>query len=519
VRRSALFAAALAIPLTAAAALAETIAASPPSAVSATVYRAPGRNGGAISLDGLGGFAVITETRTVSLPAGPAELRFAGVVDGIIPESAIVSGLPGGIIEKNRDAELLSPSSLARAAIGKTLALKRTDRATGKARLIPATLVSASADGAVFKTAAGNEAFQCSGQPETFAFRSAAGGLGATPVLSVKTRSPHAITATVTLTYIAEAFDWNASYTATLAADGRTLNLGGWITLANGNAVGLPDARTQIVAGGLNREYLRRYLGDQPHVIAQCWPAQTTSDIPEAPQRLYQLVRPFGRGGDARDAVMVTAMRKGNYQLAGAPVPIMAPAPPQAEQLGDLKLYRVPQRTTLAAHQLKQTRLIEQTGVAVERTYTLTVPARPDPGGEQTFTARAILRTQNDTAHGLGLPLPAGTVVVQQDQQGRPMLIGQPDLRDTAVGEALELPLGEAPDIRAVQRAGSGGAELELSNAADHPIVLEVKLQLQGTAKVTHADQPIILRSSQPTFRITLPANAATQLHYTVDPN
>ena len=34
-------------------------------------------------LDALGGFAVITETRTVTLPAGESDLRFEGVADGI----------------------------------------------------------------------------------------------------------------------------------------------------------------------------------------------------------------------------------------------------------------------------------------------------------------------------------------------------------------------------------------------------------------------------------------------------
>lgn len=47
--------------------------------------------------------------------------------------------------------------------------------------------------------------------------------------------------------------------------------------------------------------------------------------------------------------------------MMAAPAPPPPPAPP--EQLGDLKLYRVPQRTTVAAMQMKQTRLVEQRGV------------------------------------------------------------------------------------------------------------------------------------------------------------
>src|SRR6204780_5105651 len=103
-----------------------------PSAVSVTVYRAPGRGSGSINLDALQGFALISETRTVHLPAGRSRLRFEGVADGIEPASAIVTGFPGGEIEKNRDARLLSPAALVFATLGKPVEMLRTIRKTGK---------------------------------------------------------------------------------------------------------------------------------------------------------------------------------------------------------------------------------------------------------------------------------------------------------------------------------------------------------------------------------------------------
>ena len=41
-------------------------------------------------------------------PPGVSRLRFEGVADGIEPASAIVTGLPGGVIEKNREGKLLA---------------------------------------------------------------------------------------------------------------------------------------------------------------------------------------------------------------------------------------------------------------------------------------------------------------------------------------------------------------------------------------------------------------------------
>ena len=357
------------------------VAASDPLDVSVTIYRDPDRNGGSIELDALGGFAVITETRRVTIPAGRSRLRFEGVVDGIIPESAIVSGLPGGVIEKNRDAALLSPSSLMRAARGRIISLKRTDPVTGKVVVVQGEIIAASDQGVVFKTASGVESLRCSGLPETFRYSSSAEGLSARPTLSVQTRSAKAITATVTLTYIAEQFDWSANYTAHLNPDGKTMDIGGWITLANGNSVSLGNAQTQIVAGGLNREYVERFVNNQPRVIARCWPMQKTSDVPRKPERPYDLVHPYSPADfdrfeeSSNGEIMVTAQRSKGL---APPAPMAASAldaatPPPPEQLGDLKLYRVPQRTTVAALQMKQTRLIEQKGVPVERIYRATV--------------------------------------------------------------------------------------------------------------------------------------------------
>ena len=245
--------AALVWALAAAPAAAADILASPPTDVSVTVYRAPDRGSGSIDLDELQGFALISETRTVHLPAGLSQLRFEGVADGIEPASAIVTGLPAGVIEKNREGKLLSPSALIGAARAKPVTLLRTDKKTGRLQRLSGTLISDADGGVVFETAEGIEALRCSGLPETFSFTGVA-GLNATPTLSVLVRSSEASTRTVTLSYLARGFDWAADYIATVSGDGKSMDLGAWVTLANGNGVGFPAARTQVVAGRVNRE-------------------------------------------------------------------------------------------------------------------------------------------------------------------------------------------------------------------------------------------------------------------------
>lgn len=524
-------------------------AASDPVDTSVTIYRAPYRNGGSISLNALGGFAVITETRRVTIPAGRSRLRFEGVVDGIVPESAIVTGLPGGVIEKNRDAALLSPGTLLRASLGKQLLLKRTNPATGKESFLPAEVTAANETGVTLKTKDGIEALQCSGAPEAFRYERSANGLSARPTLSVQTRSARAISATVTLTYLAQGFDWSANYTAQVSPDGKTLDLGGWITLANGNSVSLNNAQTQIVAGGLSREYVRQFANAMPRAVASCWPMQTTSEVPRKPERRYQLVQPYlGMAYDRFDAEMdsneVRKMRRfeavpAPMMVMGSPPPPAPPPPPQAEQLGDLKLYRVPQRTTVAARQVKQTRLIEQHGVPFERIYTQRLGTSTWYRADDRYTAEVILRTRNDKAHQLGLPLPAGAFLIEQDHAGRTMLVGEPSLADTADGEKVELKLGAAPDVtvrRSVLQADSplellGGLStdlagrmkqklqvqrVEVSNAGSAPIRFELKFDVYGAQRIVDADQPLDKEDGHPIFRLTVPANDSVVIRFGV---
>ena len=99
-----------------------------PDKVAVTVYRSSCAQC-EMQLQWLNGFAMVRETRHVSLPAGESELRFEGVAGGIVPQSAIVEGL-GDVVEKNRDAKLLSPGTLLDSFLGRRLHLRRTSQAT-----------------------------------------------------------------------------------------------------------------------------------------------------------------------------------------------------------------------------------------------------------------------------------------------------------------------------------------------------------------------------------------------------
>lgn len=502
----------------------QDIAASPPSDVSVTIYRAPYRSSGALELDDLEGFALVSETRTVSLPVGESRVRFAGVADGIEPASTILAGLPATLLEKNRDARVLSPAALVAATVGHTVEVVRTDPKTGRQTRTVGTL-RADNDGVVFQTAAGIEALRCSGLPETFQLASTM-DLAPTPTLSVWVRTERPVAARMTLSYLAHSFDWSATYTATVSPDARTMDLGAWVTLANGNAVSFPQARMQIVAGRLNRVSGQvEPVAMGGGILAQCWPRGSTSDIPPPTPVLLERHMPRLRMLTVHGAAVMAA-------------PAAAPARPVVEeQLGDLKLYRVPQRTTLGSRQMKQVRLLDRQAIPVQLLDWIGLEANQ----ETDFApAHQIVRTRNDAAHHLGLPLPSGLVDAFTTRDGTPLLLAEAPLRDIAMNEELEIAVGEAPDVQVrsvleqtridpsrireipllpgVVRLRSAEVDrvnrIEIRNARSAAVILEARLDLPDGFQLIRAAPAPIWHNGQRVFRVRVPARGTATVRY-----
>jgi hypothetical protein len=489
--------------------------------LSVTVYRAPGRSAGQMELDDLNGFALVTETRTVTLPEGDNRIRFEGVADGIEPASAIITGLPGTLLEKNRDARLLSPSELVAAALGRSVMLVRTNPKTGRVKRLPAKIRSDAGDGVVFETSEGVEALRCSGLPESFGFLTKS-DLSSTPTLSARVHSPSATTAKVTLSYLARGFDWMASYVATLAPDEKSMSLGAWITLGNSNGTAFPAARTQIVAGRINHstdEVEPLDLGSP--ILARCWPLENTSDALRGAME-----------------VLVTAEKRSVQRMLPAPAPPVAMALSaaklvQQEELGDLKLYRVPDRTTLKSRQIKQVRLLDRQDIPVELFYGADLPANyivPSRSAQRT------IRTRNDAAHHLGLPLPSGSVASFLANEDATLLLDETPLHDTALDEEIELDVGTStavqvravmekttaytrpPFLRGVARYKSSLVDevsrVEIHNADGVDIQFELRLQLLDGTQLIGADAPLSTRDGRPLFKLLVPANRTVTVRY-----
>ena len=466
------------------------------------------------------GLALIVERRTIDLPAGEAVIRFRGVATGIVPQSATLDGLPGGVVERNIDFDILSPGSLLKKSVGETVTVVRTNPVTGEAVQKRAVLRSAPG-GVVVEVDGRFEALSCSGLTERIVFDALPEGLSDQPVLSVRTRAAVAGRYVVTLAYLATGLQWSADYVARLNPDGRTLALEGWLTLANFGGTGFPDAPVQVVAGTLRREDGTRPV-DPVEVVPQpaCWPSDTTTNGAIGPTYREDRVEynsppvpaPMAARGEL-DEIVITGSR------------IMRRLAEQGD-LGDYKIYTLPEPTTVAARQTKQVRFMEREGVAYDRVYRAWVGQgntdEPQPSEIQ-------LRLRNETRTGLGLALPGGTVAVMQpDGAGGALLAGEDRFEDKGVGLPVRLTFGQSPDVRVATRRLSSSttrdkgirtrrAEMEVTvtNARSEAVTVDLSPQAAGRRGFRILSQSIRSRiddTGYPVWTLIVPANGAATL-------
>ena len=202
-------------------------------------------------------------------------------------------------------------------------------------------------------------------------------------------------------------------------------------------------------------------------------------------------------------------------------------------ELGDYKLYTLPEPTTVAAHQTKQVRMLDQAGVRFERLYRYDLnPDDIDEDQDRGAPAIVLLRLQNKPASNLGKPLPAGTLeVMEPDARGGFVLAGEKKLDDIPVGLPFEVELGRAIDVvvapRLVSIQASGPKanrrvrtvlEAVLVNHKAAPIRLQLRHQVTGqNFRIVAESGRHVVENGLPTWTVDLKAGERRLVSYAFD--
>ncbi len=428
------------------------------------------------------GLALVKDRRTVALEAGDNALAFEGISTRVIPESVLLSGGEGvGTVEQNFEYQILTPATLLKHSVGKRIGVVRTHPTTGAETTVRATVLSAE-DGVVLRIGDRIE----TGVPGRMVFDSLPPRLRPRPTLVVRVNSTGAGPRGMELSYLSEGLSWRGDYVAELDAAEARLDLTGWATLTNASGARFADADVKLVAGEVRRVSEGR--------------------------------RDFREAGEMR--------------LMAKAAPMAAPAM-QRETLSEYHLYALPRPVTIEDRQTKQVALLGARSVPVVREYVSTAPSH------FFFRRQGILppshpdlgvRFTNDTAGGLGMPLPVGIVrVYKRDSSGDLQLIGEDRVDHTPAGQDVSLSLGKSYDVTVKRRQtdfstrglAKGTFETEwridMANAKDAAITLKVVETFGGSWRMVEASRDHEKEAAdRAVWRIPLAAGGKARLTYRV---
>lgn len=481
-------------PLPAPTATIETTVYSPRAdSVSITIYR-----------DNL---ALVTETRTVDLPDSAVTLVIEGVVETLLPQSAVIADVVRPLAEANFDFDRLTPRALLERSVGESVIVTRINPGTGIATRAAATVVSAGED-VILRLEDGHEALYCSGLPERLEFTRIPDELRAKPQLSVKLAPGEAGPRTVKVSYLAHGLEWSADYVARLNERSNRMDFSGWATVKNHTDAAFKQAEVQLVAGRLNilasadggsRDPTREARGvstsDQADVV----------DLNRVSSSVLQSMNLVAPGLALLSDCFATAIPiPANDFFIGNTIANLRGIDPSfgsrtltlidgrrrmavREDLGDYHLYRIPWPTDLGAHQTKQLLFLDKRKVRVERFYSVRRRTLTDLANEDVVAPNLVVRWENTERARLGEPLASGTVRVFESYAGREVFAGEATIEDRPVGLPVELEIGRALNVMlevkmGLERSGpqnrprtTATADYRIVNNKSVPIDIEIR--------------------------------------------
>jgi len=419
--------------------------------------------------------SLVRDVRQLTLPSGESLLRFMDIAASINPATVHFRSLTEpaklDVLEQNYEYDLLDPNKLLQKFVGREVTLLRPKMAGGTTEYeeVKATLLSL--NGApVWKI--GNE-IVTGVSYESIRFPELPENLYERPTLLWTLQNSGARRHRVEASYLTANLSWNADYVLNVAKDETSGDLDGWVTLVNHSGTAFKNASLQLVAGDIHR------------VAAQ-----------------YGMDEVKAMGAIAR-----------------APA---APAPFQQESFSEYHLYSLNRRTSIFDQESKQISLPNASHFPLRKVYVVNGQSyyyrgAAQPGAPVKDPVQVFYKFRNEEKAGLGMPLPAGTIrVYQQDSRGGSLFAGEDHIDHTPKDEDISLHIGNAFDIvaerkqtdykRLSDRLYEFEYEITLRNHKALPISVEVNEPIGGDWEVISS-----------TYKFTKTAAFAAQFDVPVD--
>jgi hypothetical protein len=237
------------------------------------------------------------------------------------------------------------------------------------------------------------------------------------------------------LSYQTSGMSWNAEYIGKLNQDKTELSLSGWASMNNSSGKTYENATLKLVAGDIHR-------------------AQKPINL---------------RGGRAAE---VMALDLGFEE----------------KEFFEYHLYSLPRKVTLANNEQKQISLFDPAVTDITKNYLY----KPDFNAEN---IEVILKFNNSSDKGLGMPLPAGRVrIFKADEDESLILLGEDNIKHTPKNENVELNVGNAFDLKGkltelnrqmiTSKIEEKEFSIELTNRKDEKVSIDVEKQFHGNWEI-----------------------------------
>lgn len=390
------------------------------------------------------GQALVSEARSVNLPSGPANVVIRDIPAAIDATSIRTTANQTDVLGIQYRFTPATERNLLNRYIGKELTVL-VPSLDGSGHTKRKGVLLSNAGKPVFLF--GKEVY--AGPYGGLLFPELPKSIDEMPSLVLNTRNDAAGKRTIRLSYLMSGISWRAHYALTVNKRTDAGQLTGWATVTNSGTHDFTSAALTLVAGDLRRA------------------------MPPRGQRAAQTME--------ADRVMN--------------------APPNIKQgtLSQYHTYKIDDRIDLPGDSLRQIRLTDAPSVGVTQKLESVFHAHGNihsPTGRQTVSSH--LSIDNTKENGLGRPLPAGTIrVYMKTGDGQPLLVGEPSIPHTGIGEGMELTLGNAFDV-SVERSRENYKKLgkrsyevtwriAVRNGKATPQRLNLKDMYAGDWKVTQA--------------------------------
>ncbi len=422
-----------------------------PGSVDPSNYRPRDGQAGYIGTN-VPGYAIVRQQRGITLPQKESVVKFSDVAGLIDPTTVQFKSItdPAGtkVVEQNYQFDLVSQQKLIEKYIDKDITLEKQNG--DKTEMVKGTLLS-SQGGLTLKAADGS--IKAINGYNSINFPELPGGLITKPTLVWDIITGKVGEQKAEVSYETQGITWWADYNLTYR-DGKDANTGtvdftSWVSIINQTGATFKDAKLKLIAG----------------------------DVERAPQ--------------AQGAVMAKAMRMDAMEMAPPVAPSFA-----EKAFFEYHMYTLSRPVTLPDNSTKQMELIPAVaGVPVEKELVYNGQVTPYYAGN-IYTDRnygvdtgskkvdVFLKLENKKDIGLGVPLPAGRIRVnQRDEDGAQEFIGESVIDHTPRNENVVIKLGSAFDVVGERKQVDYKVDIN-KHFAEEDIEIKIRNQKKQAVKV-----------------------------------